>query len=77
MAQTARERVTELSKGTEEITLPQAAYLLRKDYQWVRNRILRGELTGRQVAGRWLVDLDSALRFQPQPNQATPENRTT
>jgi hypothetical protein len=32
----------------------------------VRNRVLRGELTGRQVAGRWLVDLDSALRFQSQ-----------
>ena len=55
-----------MAKASEEITLPQCAHLLRKDYQWVRSRIMRGELTGRQVAGRWLVDLDSALQFQAQ-----------
>jgi hypothetical protein len=59
-----------MAKSTEEITLPQAAHLLRKDYQWVRSRIMRGELTGRQVAGRWLVDLDSALRLQAETAKA-------
>jgi hypothetical protein len=58
-----------MSKATEEITLPQAAHLLRKDPQWVRARVIRGELTGRQIAGRWFVELDSALRLQAQPSE--------
>jgi hypothetical protein len=53
-----------MTDTTEELTLPQAAHLLHKDYQWVRSRLFRGELSGRQVAGRWLVDLSSALRMQ-------------
>jgi hypothetical protein len=28
--------------ATEEITLPQTAHLLQKDYQWVRARLFRG-----------------------------------
>jgi hypothetical protein len=53
-----------MTDTTEELTLPQTAHLLHKDYQWVRARLFRGELSGRQIAGRWLVDLSSALRMQ-------------
>ena len=31
---------------------PQTAHLLQKDYRWVRSRLLRAELSGRQIAGR-------------------------
>ena len=53
-----------MGKVTEEVTLPQTAHLLQKDYQWVRSRLLRAGLSGRQIAGRWLADLSSALRMQ-------------
>ena len=53
-----------MTNASEEITLPQTAHLLQKDYQWVRPRLFRGELTGRQIAGRSLVDLSSTLRMQ-------------
>jgi hypothetical protein len=61
-----------MSKATEEITLSQTAHLLHKDYQWVRSRLFRGELTGRQITGRWLVELDSALLLQGTVEQDEP-----
>ncbi len=54
-------------KVEEEVTLAQAAHLVKLDYQRLRNGLLQGKVEGRQVAGRfWLVDLASARRFASQ-----------
>jgi hypothetical protein len=53
-----------MMKAAEEIPLTMAAYLIKRDYQWTRSRVLRGEIAGRQVQGRWLVDKESALRLR-------------
>lgn len=44
----------ELPEPTE-MSLTAAALRLQEGYHRVRERILRGELPGRQVAGRWYV----------------------
>jgi hypothetical protein len=54
-----------MAYSPDEITLTQAAHLLGLGYLSTRNLALRGVLQARQVAGRfWVVDRDSALRFQ-------------
>ena len=48
-----------------EITVPQACRIVGRGYGWVYTRLLRGELEGRQVAGRfWVVDRKSAERLK-------------
>ena len=59
-----------MTKAAEEIPLTMAAYLIHRDYQWTRSRVLRGEIAGRQVQGRWVVDKDSALRLKAESGKA-------
>jgi hypothetical protein len=50
--------------ATSEVPLTAAAATAGVDYQKLRYALIRGEVTGRQLAGRfWVVDLASAIRF--------------
>ena len=54
-----------------ETTLPQACRIVGRGYGWVYSRLLRGELEGRQVAGRfWVVDRSSAERLRADQGMA-------
>jgi hypothetical protein len=60
-----------MAKVTDEISLPQAAHLIGRDYAVTRDLALRGVLQARQVAGRfWLVERESAERFREQHAKA-------
>jgi hypothetical protein len=47
------------------IPLPLAAQMMRRDPQWIRARVIRGELTGRQIEGRWFLDADQVQALAP------------
>lgn len=58
----------------EEITLPQAAHLIGRDYASTRDLALRGVLHARQVAGRyWMVERESAIQFREQNTKVAAE----
>ena len=50
---------------SKEVSLPQACRIVGRGNGWVYSRLLRGELEGRQVDGRfWVVDRESAVRLK-------------
>lgn len=48
----------------DELPLTMAALRLRDSYHMVRTRMLRGELRGRQVGGRWYVQKEDVERLE-------------
>jgi hypothetical protein len=58
--------------NSNEIPLTIAALRLRESYHMARTLMLRGELHGRQIGGRWYVLVDDVIRRErehgaPQP----------
>ncbi len=63
-----------MGSAIEEITLPQAAHLIGRDYASTRDLALRGVLQARQVAGRyWVVERRSAEQFRDEQAKGTAE----
>jgi hypothetical protein len=56
----------------QELALPLAAQRAGMSSDRMRRRVLSGEIAGRLVAGRWLIDSNSLAQFlrQQQPDTA-------
>ena len=52
------------AKELNEVPLPRAAHLLGLGYWRCRDAVLRGELEGRQIGGRWVVSTASIEAFR-------------
>jgi hypothetical protein len=53
----------------DEVSLPVAVWRLRMSYQDVRYRVLRGELSGRLIRGRWFLREADVARLEAQRAQ--------
>ncbi len=61
-----------MQRAATEVSLPLAAQRLRVSGEIARRMLLRGELQGRQVGGRWLVAVNSIDRFEQKRSQLEP-----
>jgi hypothetical protein len=60
--------VVEVPSG--HITLPATALTIGRSYRRTMDMIMRGELRGLQVDGRWMVDLESVRAWLDSEQQA-------
>lgn len=60
--QRLREHIAELEKPAPVfVALKIAAYDARVEIEWARRRILRGEVIGKKLGGRWVADPSSLI----------------
>jgi len=55
-----------MHEHANELTLPQTCQRLGMRWPRVYNLLLSGALKGRQVGGRWLVEVESIEQFERQ-----------
>lgn len=61
-----------MKDANTEVPLTLACRIAGKRYGWLYPRLLSGEVEGRQVEGRWLVNVGSVLRLREQSAKTEP-----
>jgi hypothetical protein len=59
----------------EYITMTQAAMRAKLSYSTMANHVIRGQVKGVQIDGRWCVDAIDLARFLQERSSSTPVRR--